>query len=175
MRVLYKSYNNAEKIIHKDLLNSTINSLEKFHISPRGRQYFNKMLELFRDNGWSKNVPIKAGSKMKINGIKNDIGFVIYLGNHYTGYHYLLNLEYMFFNNKIIGGIFLTQTKKQAILKNQMRNPDTFSTGNFIEYEKFCKDFEDFTDFLRIPLIIIGIEEEKICNMVGQDQKELNI
>ena len=66
----------------------------------------------------------------------------------------------MFVNNKISSAIFITQTKKQAIRKNQVRNPKSNSTGNYIEFEKLVEDLDLYSQFINIPLAIIAFEEE---------------
>jgi hypothetical protein len=160
MKVVTKNYNGADKIIPNDIFQSTISSLENIQISLVGREYSEKILEVFRNNGWSLNISISAGSKAKINGIKNNVGLVVFLGNHYYCYHYLLNLQYLYVNNKISSAIFITQTKNQAIRKNQIKNPKTISTGNFIEFEKLTEDFDLYSQFISIPLAVIAFEEE---------------
>lgn len=139
LRVITKYYNGAENLISKNIIDQITYILNNIKINYQGHEYTNSLLKELRVNGWSKDILIEEDSNAKINGIKDKIGLIVFLGNHYYSYFYLLNLQYMYINNKIKSAIFITQTKKQAIIKNKTNNPTTNSTGNYIEYDNLSK------------------------------------
>ena len=87
MKLFSKYYNGAENIIPSALLNLSFSCLQNIEFSPRNGKYTEKILDIFRDKGWSKNISISADSKAKINGIKENVGLVVFFGNHYYCYH----------------------------------------------------------------------------------------
>jgi len=162
MNIVMKKYNCIDNYLPADLLNKIINTLENLNISARGRSYSTGVKEAIRNLGFSNNIPISPNVKSKIHGIYNNVGLIVHLGNHFNSGHFLLNLQSMFIDNKIKCGVFVTQTKRQAIIKHQVRNPDTSTTGNYVVFERLIEDLDVYSNFLSVPLIIIAFEQEII-------------
>ena len=72
---------------------------------------------------------------------------------------YLLNFQYLYNQNKIIGGYYITQTRNQAVNRHRMTKPNTNSTGNYIEFERLISDFDYYSTFLSVPIIFQAIED----------------
>jgi len=152
------TYNNANNHIPLEIQNIIQTKLINHPRNDRPNRLSKSILLAMRDLGWSRNVPIEAGHKTKIMGIYQNIGLVVYFGNHFTGYHYILNLEYMYRMGKIKAAIYITQTENEAVLYCKNKNPKVETTGNYMQYERFIEDINLYSSFLTIPLIIIGIE-----------------
>ena len=123
-----------------------------------GASYRNSIKQAFEDVGWSGKVNLEHDSKRYIDGIFNDVGLVVQLGNKGAATSYFLNLEYMFVRGKINSAIFVTQTKGHAINRYQMSHPDSNSDGNYCTMDRIVGDLELFSSFLTCPVCVIAID-----------------
>ena len=146
------------KLFGTGVVESTINAIKECNPLAIGSAYRRQIKEILEDSGWSGKVNLEHDSKRYIDGIFNDVGLVVQLGNKGAATSYFLNLEYMFVMGKIRAAIFVTQTKDHAINRYEMSHPGSYSDGNYCTMDRIVSDLELFSSFLTCPLCIIAVD-----------------
>jgi len=110
----------------------------------RIKSFFNQSLN---SQGWVNNVRIDYRIQATINFVKNDIAFVIQLGNAARVYADLIKLSYLIDKEIVnLGVIGVTKKSESKILG-----------ANYVNYERLTKELEVYSEIIYSPLIILGL------------------
>lgn len=104
----------------------------------------NKQLRLF---GWTDNVPIDPRLNLTINYMKQDIGFILQLGNVARTYADLVKLNYLGSKGVISLAVIAVACKHEANLLG----------ANYAYFERLVNEVNIFKSLFLTPLVVYGL------------------
>ena len=88
----------------------------------------------------------------------SDTALIIQVSHPGSAYSELLNVLLAQKKGEIKRCIFITQTHELAVIRHQIRNPDSTNDGNRIHFEVITNKIKDYAEyFFDMPIGILGI------------------
>ena len=96
-----------------------------------------------------------AGIEIEI----EDTGLIVQVSHAQAAKSKILEAQEHIHNGAIKSFVIITQSKKVAVLRNRLKNPDSNQTGNRITFEEFTESLERYTNsFIQFPCAVIGLD-----------------
>ena len=154
MNVLIHEHHKSESAVFSELQERMISRLKgsKIVLSDlRAPELKNKVVEIFREAGWSSEVSVDFELKHFISGIFQRVGFMAQFGNMAMCYADLLKLQLLFDRDMIECAFYIVMTKSDIRARKE----------NYAQYEKFCKHLKLYSKIIKVPITVMGIESDE--------------
>ena len=162
------SYNGATETMHEEIENALRSlSAHKPH-SITGKGFRSGVLDCIKQGGaWSKPKKYRPLSEKSITVDTATldpipVGLSIQVSHSNAGKAELLHFEALFRDRSIRGAIFVTQMLDQGRKRNLEKESEGGwgGLGNRVHYESLNRQMEYYRRFMRVPLLIIGLQAE---------------
>ncbi len=167
MLIMEKAYNDAEKILGRELLDIRDKLQHYTPDSLTGREYRGGILNQIKKGDWSEKKYTHLSNKsigVDTISISSSIpvGLSMQVSHTDGGKAQLLDFESLYRGNQVKGCIFITQTFSEAKKRNKAANPNSAwgNTGNRIHFEYLVEQMVILQKFLKCPLVIIGLQSD---------------
>jgi len=154
MDTSFHSHNKGIEVLPKDIVSGVDNVLKEinFIFSEKCARRLRKIVgENLHAKGWSNSTKINQESNISITSMNKGVALCMQTGNMSRFYADLLKLQLLYTKGKAIGAIYIIPTKSAAQKMG----------SNVANYLRFVAEIEIFKEIISIPVVVIGIKEDK--------------
>jgi len=128
---------------------SRVRALNVRWTSGQGTTIRERILNVLREDGWSRPVKLDPEIGITVGAMKDGIALSVQFGNMARFYADLLKLQYLYLKRRAAGAIYLLPTKEAAKRIG----------SNIAQYERLTTELEYFREIIRIPILVVGLED----------------